>query len=267
MRAFPVAPVLFLSASSAFPLAAQAVAVSELPASIQSCITAGSCLVDYGGSYHSATASAFTLFDTSTYKHDWLMRYALVPPSGESDSEGVQTDTYGGYLWMRAAAAYSASEAAHPVTVFLDKVTPAPDSMFDQSGDLSLLVTTADLLAGGAYSTLEDHGEYGYVGSGSLSGEIPLICLAEGCKTEARLNLLQLNYANAGATIVMTGFDASDMRGLVYSQGSYYFDGEPPYGTKQAFYITAVPEPGMAWLFGFGLLGVGAVARSRRTGL
>lgn len=261
-----IASVLFLSASSAFPLAAQAVAVSELPASIQSCITAGNCVVDYGGSYHSATASAFALFDTSTYKQDWLMRYALVPPSGESDTEGVQTDTYGGYLWMQAAAAYSASETEHAVTLFLDRVVPVPGSFYDQSGDLSLSMTSADLLAGAAYRTQADPG-YGNYDSGSLSGEIPLICLAEGCKIEARLNLLQLTYANAGATIVMTGFDASDTRGLVYSQGAYYFDGEPPYGTKQAFYITAVPEPGMAWLFGFGLLGVGAVARSRRTGL
>ncbi|AAZ96466.1 hypothetical protein Tbd_0513 [Thiobacillus denitrificans ATCC 25259] len=266
MRAFPIAYVLFLS-TSAFPLAAQAVAVSELPASIQSCITSGSCVVNYPGAYDSGTASAFEMFDLSSQKWNWLVRYNLVPPSGQTVIGGGPNTAYSGYLWMQVASSYSASEAAHPVTVFLDKVTPAPDSMFDQSGDLSLLVTTADLLAGGAYSTLEDHGEYGYFGSGSLSGELPLICLAEGCKIEARLNLLQLNYANAGSTIVMTGFDASDMRGLVYSQGSYYFDGEPPYGTKQAFYIAAVPEPGMAWLFGFGLLGVGAVARSRRTGL
>ncbi len=264
MRAFPVASVLFLSLST-FPYTAEAITLSELPASIQSCIGAGNCVVGLGDAYSSGSASAFAMIDPSTGKQDWLMRYALVPPSGESDSEGAQTSIFGGYLWMQVAASYNAAEAQHAVTLFLDKVTPVPGSYIDQDGDLSLYMTSTDLLGGSAYRTMADPG-YGDYDAGNLSGEIPLICLAEGCQIDAQLNLLQLDYANTGASIVMTGFDASDMRGLVYSQGSYYFDGDPPYGTTQAFYVSAIPEPGAAWLFGFGLLGVGAVARHRRAG-
>lgn len=270
MRAFPVS-VLLLSVS-VFPHPAKAITISELPGTIQACVMAGDCVVDLDEAYGSGSASAFQMTNPSTGTQDWLMRYALVPPSGERDSEGVQSATYGGYLWMQAAAVYSASETEHGVTLFLDKVTPVPKSLGSHSGqdsDLLLFMTSADLLAGGAYRIQADSAYSGY-DAGTLSGDIPLICLAEGCEIEARLNLLQLNYAAFGEMVLMTGFDASDARGLVYSQSSYYFDsiygGEPPYGTMQTFYITAVPEPGMAWLLGIGLLGVSTVVRSRRTG-
>lgn len=264
MRAFPVASVLLLSLS-AFPHVAQAISVSELPATIQSCIADGSCAVSYGGSYHSETASAFAMFSMQTGEQDWLMRYRLVSPSGEIDGEGAQTSAYGGYLWMRLASVYNAAETAHAVTLFLDKATPVPGSYYDQSGDLSLFMTTDDLLAGSAYRTQAAPG-YGDYDAGNLSGEIPLICLAEGCRVDAQLNLLQLNYESTGESIVMTGFDSADNRGLVYAQGSYYFDGPPPYGTRQAFYVSAVPEVEAAWLFGIGLFGVGVATRRRRAG-
>jgi hypothetical protein len=266
MRAFPAASVLLLSLS-AFPFAAKAVSVSELPATIQSCITSGSCAVNYSGAYDSGTASAFEMVDLPSGKWNWLVRYDLASPSGQTDINGIQNNPYGGYLWMQVASNYSASETAHPATLFLDKVTPAPGSLFNQSGDLSLFMTTADLLAGGASSTLEDHGEYGYVGSGSLSGEVPLICLAEGCQISAQLNLVQLNYQSVGPDeIRMTGFNTIDTRGLVYSQRQSYFTYPEEFSssTTQAFYITAVPEPDASWLFGIGLMGVVAAVRRRK---
>lgn len=221
MRAFPVASVLFLSLS-AFPFAAKAVSVTELPATIQSCITAGSCGVNFSSSYSSDKVSAFQIHDASTFGtgvSDWLMRYELVSPSSQTstnidfDTNEHTTNAFNGYLWMRVKGIYSAAEEAHPVTLFLDKVTPVPGSFYNQIDDLSLFMTTADLLAGGASSTLEDHGEYGYFGSGSLSGETPLICLAEGCRINAQLNLVRLNYQSFGSYgIVMTNFDVSDVR-------------------------------------------------------
>lgn len=263
MRVFPVASVLLLSLS-AFPFAAQAVSISELPATIQSCVMAGSCAVNYSGAYDSGTASAFEMVDLPSGKWNWLVRYGLVSPSGQAIIGGGQNTAYSGYLWMQVASNYSAAETAHPVTLFLDKVTPAPSAFIDQSGDLSLFMTTADLLAGSAYRTQADPG-YGDYDAGSLSGEIPLICLAEGCQINAQLNLVQLNYQSFGsAGITMTGFDASDTRGLVYSQSSSYFDGEPPYGTTQSFYVAAVPEPATFGMMGFGLLSVAIAVRRRR---
>lgn len=262
MRVFPIASVLLLSLS-AFSFTAKAVSLSELPATIQSCITARTCGVNFSSSFDSGTASAFSITDLMSGQTNWLMRYSLVSPSGETDISGTQSNAYGGHLWMQVANSYSSSETDHAITLFLDKVTPTPGSLFGQNGDLSLFISTADLLAGSASRSQADPG-YGDYDSGSLSGEIPLICLAEGCQVTAQLNLLQLKYLSFGsAGIVMTGFDAGDTRGLVYSQSSAYFNGDPPYGTAQAFYISAVPEANTFLMFGFGLMAVVAAVRCR----
>lgn len=266
MRVFPAVSVLLLSLST-FPTAVHAVSISELPATIQSCIATGTCAVNYQSAYDSGTASAFSMFEVSGGQ-SWLMRYNLVPPSGETVIGGWQNTAYNGYLWMQVANNYSAAETAHSVTLFLDKVTPVPGPVFGQGSDLFLFMTTADLLAGGAYNTLSYISYYddpNFVESGNLSGEVPLICLAVGCQTSAQLNLVQLNYQSFGsAGIVMAGFDADDTRGLVYSQSYAYLNGYPPYGTTQSFYITAVPEPETFWMLGFGLLSVAIAARRRR---
>lgn len=275
MRLFPVAPVLFLF-SFTIPFAAQAVSVTnaDLPATIQSCVTSGSCVVNHSSTYYSGKVSAFKIFDDSTRArsgtvwdgtNDWLVRYDLVAPSGETNIDNFHTQAFDGYLWMRVNGVYADAETANPVTVFLDKVAPAPDPMLFQNGDLSLFMTTADVLAGGAYIELQDYEEYGYYSAGSLSGEVPQICLAAGCQISARLNLAQMNYQSFGTNgIYMVGFDADDTRGLVYSQSYAYLNGYPPFSTTQSFYITAVPEPETFWMLGFGLLSVAIAVRRRK---
>ncbi|MGA9162912.1 MAG: PEP-CTERM sorting domain-containing protein [Thiobacillus sp.] len=267
MRVFPVVSVLLCM--SALPFAAQAVSVSELPATIQSCITAGSCVVNYSGAYDSGTASAFEMVDLPSGKWNWLVRYNLVSPSGQTVIGGGLNTAYSGYLWMQVASNYSAAETAHPVTLFLDKVTPVPGSIFGQGGDLSYFMSTADLLAGGAYNTTSyvSYEPDGIVSEGGLSGDI-LLCLAVGCQTNVQLNLLQLNYQSFGsAGVSMTGFEASDTRGLVYSQNSSYLTGDPhtDYSATQVFYITAVPEPETFWMLGLGLVSVAIAVRRRRS--
>lgn len=268
MRVFPVVSVLFLSLS-AFSFSAKAVTVSELPATIQSCIASGTCAVDYSGSYDSGTASAFQMVDLPSGQWNWLVRYDLVAPSGQTATGGGQNTAYNGYLWMQVASNYSATETAHPVTLFLDKVTPVPASLnYSQGGDLSLFMTTADLLAGGAYSTLSYISYYddpNFWVAGNLSGDTPGICVAVGCQASAQLNLVQLKYQSLGSSgIVMAGFDTSDTRGLVYSQSSSYDSDFSYSSTTQSFNVSAVPEAQTSLLFGFGLLAVAAVVRRRK---
>jgi hypothetical protein len=242
------------------PVRAASVSDSDLPGAIQSCITATTCIVSNTSSYDSGTVSAFQIFQNTGggYENNWLIRYALVPPSSG-----------GGYLWMLAKNSYSASESAHPFTLYLDKISPTPILYFNdsnQNGALDLFMPSTDLLAGSSYVTVgldSNSSEYIY---GNLSGEAPPFCLTPGCEGSTRLNLVQLTYGDSGSALTLTAFNPLDTRGLVYTQSLY-----SPCDTADctvndvtSFYISAVPIPGAMWLFGSGLAGlIGLMWRTR----
>ncbi len=245
---------------------ATTVTFGEMPATIQSCWNT-TCSVNTTSSYSSASVSAFQInrFNGNSQEQDWLVRYTLAPPSSQYNSNIPQTDALSGYLWLLANNSYSASESAHPLTLYLDKVTPTPFSMYGQSGDLSLAMTTADLVAGSAYRTWGiDYNNNSYT-SGDLTGSVPVPCLSQGCETGARLNLAQLTYGDFGSNGVwFMGFNAADSRSLVFSQYSSYQDGSNSVNYTQSFDINAVPLPGALGLFGSGLLGLVGVMRGVR---
>lgn len=272
MRPFARAVVL-LCFPLMFPVTtthAATITTSELPGSILSCITSATCFVSNTSSYDSGTASAFQIAQNtgSGYEFDWLMRYTLAPPSSQSRVDWPQPESFSGYLWMLARSSYSATETAHPFTLYLDKVSPTPFSMFGQSGDLNLFMPTADVVAGSSYRTLgldANNNSYSY---GNLSGDIPVPCVAETCETHAQLNLAQLTYGDFGsAGVHLVSFNAADTRSLVFNQSSYYsgiLDGYP-INDVQSFYVSAVPVPGAVWLFGSGLMGlIGLIRRVPR---
>ncbi len=240
---------------------------SELPGTIQSCITMATCFVSNTSSYDSSTVSAYQIFQSTGagYEGNWLIRYKLSSPSGQSHINPSLSDSFSGYLWMLAKNNYSATETLHPFTLYLDKVSPTPFNMFNQSGDISLSMTTTDLIAGNGYRTWGldwNNNSYSY---GDLSGEVPLPCVAQTCETHAQLNLIQLMYGNFGSSgIFFTSFNPGDTRGLVFTQYSYYSGLDYPLGAiddRQSFYISAVPLPGAMWLFSFGLAGLIGVMR------
>lgn len=271
MRTLSCSGVLLL-VSLALSSPARAVApiiTTDLPDSIQSCITAATCAVNTTSAYHSDTATAFLIQQNtgSGVEANYLMRYQLAPPSAQSRLDPPLDDAFGGHVWMLAKGTYSAGEAAHPFTLFFDAVTPTPFPMFGQSGDLSLFMTTTDLLAGSAFKNwgLDSNNiDYSY---GDLSGEVPLPCVAEDCDVYAQLNLLQLTYENQGANIALTGFNAQDARALLYTQQETF----PCYGDvscviddSQSYYVSSVPLPGALWLFGSGVIGLIAAGRSKK---
>lgn len=244
---------------------------AELPSAIQSCIAASTCFASSTSAYDSGMVSAFQLVqDTgSGFEDSWLMRYTLVPPSGQSSLNSALDNSFTGSLWLLAKMSYSTSESAHPFTLYLDKVSPTPFNMFGQSGDgvLESFMPTADLLAGSSYLTVGIDFFSNSYSFGNLTGETPLPCLAEGCESHARLNLVGLNYEDVGSSIILTDFNPLDTRGLVFTQYQTY----PCYGDtscamddSQAFYVSAVPVPGAMWLFGSGLAGLVGLLRRRR---
>lgn len=265
-----IAP-LFLALTFSMTVRAATVTNADLPGSIQACVAATTCFVSNTSTYDSGTASAFQIAQNtgSGLENNWLMRYSLVPPSGQLRLDPPVDDSFSGYLWMLAKDSYSASETAHPFTLYLDKVSPAPFSMFGQSGDLDLFMPTADLVAGSSYRIYGLDGNNNSYDYGNLSGEAPLPCLAEGCESSARLNLVQLTYGDFGsAGIWLTSFNPSDTRGLVFTQReSFPCYGDPSCAVNdvQSFYVSAIPLPGAVWLFGSGLAGlIGMMRRMRR---
>lgn len=266
-----------LLAVSLVSLSARAtdVAVTQLPSTIQSCVAVNSCSVVNASIYDSGTVSAFGIYNNGQAGFNYLVRYALVPPSGQTSSNTdfyqnppVTTSSstpFTGYLWMQVQGSYSASKVEDPITLYLDKVSPVPTSFYNQNGDLSLFVTPTDLLAGSSYinSGLDINNHY-YV-SGSLSGEVPIPCVAEGCSAFAQLNLAQLQFTSDG-TRISTGFNSADSRGQVFALGTAYDTFGSGYSSSitQSFYISSVPDSEPVWLFSTGLICLAAVMKRKQ---
>lgn len=264
--------LLFLSSLFVLSARAAVITTSDLPGTIQSCIATATCSVLNASSYDSGTASAFQISKNtgSGVETDWLMRYALVPPSGQSTINPSTSDSFSGYLWMLAKSSYSATETDHAFTLYLDKIAPTPFAMAGHSGDLSLSMPTADVVAGSSYVTDGIGSDFQSYSYGNLSGDIPLGCLDVGCEDHAQLNLLQMTYTNfRSAGLWLTSFDATDTRGLVFAQRSSYSSSYGPefnFDNAQSFYVNAVPLPGAAWLLVSGMVGLGGAARSAKRG-
>ncbi len=259
------------------PLSAHAidVSVATLPNTIQACVASNTCGVAYTSIYDSGTVSAFGIYNVGQTGFNYLVRYALVPPSGQTTSNTdfyqyppVTTSSstpYTGYLWMQVHGAYSASQSANPITLYLDKVSPVPSSFYNQSSDLSLFVSASDLLTSSSYviSGLDSNNQ-SYV-SGNLTGEVPIGCAAQGCSAFAQLNLAQLEFTLSGTTI-STGFNSADSRGLVFALGSSDDGSVSGYASNisQSFYVSSVPDSEPIWLFSTGLVCLATVMRRKR---
>lgn len=260
MRSLPIV-IPFLLGSLAVSMQSQAAIAlnSALPESIRATTSAHLMGSDIG--------SGVSVF---SYGLSWLVRYDLAAPSGQTDIDGDLTSAYDGYLWMKIQDSYSTASNMHAITLYRDRVTPVPGNFFgqndggaysDANGDLSLFLTTSDLLAGSAFYTYSDPGPGSYE-AGALTGELPTICLAEGCHIGATLNLVQLQYQVSGTSIQMNFNPGFDTRGLVYQQSRGYFGAG--YSDTQTFAISAVPEPSVLAMLGCGLGMVAFAARRRR---
>lgn len=259
------------------PLSAHAidVSVANLPNTIQSCVASNTCGVAYTSIYDSGTVSAFGIYNVGQTGFNYLVRYALVSPSGQTTSNTdfyqyppVTTSSFTpftGYLWMQVQGGYSTSQSANPITLYLDKVSPVPSSFYNQNGDLSLFVSASDLLAGSSYvNSGLDSNNQSYV-SGNLSGEVPIGCVAQGCSAFAQLNLAQLQFTLSGTTI-STGFNSADSRGLVFTLGASDNGSVSGYASSisQSIYISSVPDSEPIWLFSTGLACLATVMHRKR---
>jgi hypothetical protein len=259
-----------------------AITVTDLPGQLQTCIGNSSCavttasaLVDYGN----MQAYAYTDLSGGSPMTGYALRYALTSPSGRNVTDGGFT-SYTGYVWLTVYDSYDLSADSNLVAVYTDTVTPTPANLLigDSNGlDIAIDMQNTALLSGNGYRLIGldadlntiDQGTMTLLGDRGFNALLP--CLAEGCSSQATLNLLYLSVVSSGG-IAFLNFNAADTRSLLYQVSLY-----DPYGydlatddytgilDTQSYYINAVPLPAAAWLFGSGLLGLVGITRRKKT--
>lgn len=277
---------LFLAAGITLStnLSAISVDVSELPADVQACHTAGTCQVildsffdmpntsgsmSADGMVNPFSMNAFYLVDTSNGQLDYLLRYNVVNPSATLLEDTVQL--LAGNVWLRADSQYSPGVST--TQLYLDRVDPLPWNFFVGHTDglsLDIELSQQALLGGSGHQQVGCCDEPSYTGNMSILsdmyGEALLPCLAEGCYASAHLNLLYLLFSDPdGDGVLQLDINPFDSRGLLFAVHSY-----DPYGglegtgsgSSQSYYVSSVPLPPALYFLGWGLLTLIGCARA-----
>lgn len=246
-----------------------------MPVAIDDCVAAGDCI--YGGApfayaYDGNLIAGHYFVDnrSGSFETKVLMEYQL---GTSSRSQGLAIT---GSLWLELNQSYSLSDSLHAMTLHFDQtnVVDAPqwvwgDNNWYSLSEQRLNMTTDGLLSGYGevyIQCCEDpydpflQNPAPFSESADIApslfdsnGDWPLICVADGCDGGALLNLIGLQYVDAGATAELV-FNSGDTRSLVYYTTGY---------TNTVYSVSAVPVPAAVWLFASGLLSLLGVARKK----
>jgi hypothetical protein len=276
--AYSLVPLIF---STCLGAQASTHTFAELPADIQGCMQAGTCVVSPNSNADFGNAS---FFDYATFSpaegvvNRQLVRYGLTPPSAkahsltstyDSDLDDFSYSALGGSVWLAADNVYNLADSRHTFTLYLDRVSPAPDNLwgwYDHPLTKIISISTAELLAGhGHYSMdfLDNYAEQGSLRLHALPGDAgyPYLSCIE-CSVNIDFNLVGLQYLDFGPVAMLTT-NPQDTRALLYLESSYQHEGSYTGSRSQTFYVAAVPEPS-SWrmlLAGVGLVGWAARRR------
>lgn len=261
------------------------IAVGDLPAEIQACRTAGTCIVPLsssidipnlsGSAAHDGTvapfaANVFQIIDGGT--PGYLLRYNLVQPSAALVGDTVQP--LGGSVWLHVDAQYAPDMFTPTAQLYLDRVSPSPPNLLPGHADgLALDISLSAAALSGATGTqaVSCCTDTTYTGTmsiaGSFGGEALLPCLAYGCYAAARLDFLYLLFSDLdGDGVFQTSINPLDSRGRLFTVQNY-----DPYGglegtgssSSVSYYVSTVPLPPALYLFGAGVLLLTARLRPR----
>jgi len=255
---------------------ARAIALSDLPAQLQACIGSHDCVVDTssGPVASIGTMESYRFYDnlSGTPTTGYALRYNLLPPSGLYDYS-VLGQSYAGDVWLTVQDTYSLAADSNRVTVYTDTVSPLPWNLFygDSDGlDIAIDLTNPALLSGAGFEIIGLDNQNGSIYKANMTllsdsgaGNALLPCLAEGCLSTARLNLLYLSFMDAGNGTATLIFNPADTRALLYQITNQYNESPSNGGFdfRQSYYVATVPVPAAFWLFLSGLVMLGGRLR------
>jgi hypothetical protein len=277
--AYSLVPLIF---SACLGAQASTFDFAELPADIQGCMQAGTCFVSANSNADFGNASFFdyvTLSPLEGVVSRQLVRYALTPPSAkahsltstyDSELDDFSYSALGGSVWLAADTSYDLAKSRHTFTLYLDRVSPAPDNLWawnDHPLKKIVSISTADLLAGHSDYSMEFLNNYMEQGSlllHALPGDpgYPYLSCIE-CSVNIDFNLVGLQYQSFQTNTAWLTTNPQDTRALLYSESSYQHEGSYYGSMSQTFYVATVPEPS-SWallLAGVGLVGWAARRR------
>ena len=173
----------------------------------------------------------------------------------------------GGAVRPVADKQYDLAASRHTFTLYLDRVSPAPDNLWlwnDHPITKIISISSEELLAGHGHYSIDYANDYASAGSLLLHavpgdpGYPHLSCIE--CSVNIDFNLVGLQYQSFGSVAMLTT-NAQDTRALLYSESSYQHEGSYTGSMSQNFYVATVPEPS-SW--GMLLAGVGLVGWAAR---
>ncbi len=239
------------------------ISVSDLPASVQSCITDGTCnAFDIATHTDGVFGHMLSLYraEGTSGTQSWLIGYQIQAGSGMTDS-GAATP-FSGTLWIEAPLWVSADTGTPAeFTVYLDKMQPILSTTTGQDsisllGDANALDSGSlwgQRLWGGDPNGLVDPLLLGTLETG---GSELLVCVE--CDLDIRLNLIGLNYQlqdTGGDTLSWVASAVpGDFRSMLLSYQDY-----DPYSEStrdRKWYVQPVPIPAAFWLFLSGAMGL-----------
>lgn len=263
-----------------------------LPVSVNDCIASGDCFYASGPSSSFSFSidgnliSAHRLFDISGGSpiEKVIMEYQL-GSSSYNETEAydyennqllpVERNAIGGTLWLEVNSQYELSNPLHDITLYFEDTSNSTAIDFWSgygavSNEQHLSITTNGLLAGSGETYVQCCEEAGlFVPSPFNSsaetnpslfdsnGNLPVICVADGCDAGAMLNLIGLDYVETG-DIAQLVFNSDESRSLLY----YTTAGYEGYSSN-TYAMSDVPVPASLWLFASGMTTLLAASRLR----
>lgn len=274
---YSLVPLIF---STCLGAQASTTTFPELPGEVQGCLLAGTCFLSTNSNADFGNAS---FFDYTTFTplegmvNRQLVRYDLTPPSAKAHSLSSTYDSelddfgysvLGGAVWLAADTRYDLAASRHTFTLYLDRVSPAPDNLwawYDHPLTRIISISTEDLLAGHGSYSIDYANDYTSAGSLLLhavpgdAGYPYLSCIE--CSVNIDFNLVGLQYQSFQTNTAWLTTNPQDTGSLLYSESSYQHEGSYTGSMSQSFYVATVPEPS-SWAML--LLGVGVVGWAAR---